>query len=154
VTEKDEKETEEDDPSQRAADNCGRPSSIIGIGPGIAILFAATTSGSNVNAGRLALLVEWVSRIKRMRDLARTLGNDVITSGRKLLGETIYTLAVLVDKLAAPLYYTSGGTDLSLAVTTSVVFGTNRLTQKRESSFAPNVMLMVGATLIGTKLTV
>jgi len=152
---KDEEETEKDEPSHRATDNSGCPSSIV-LTIGIS---ATTTSGSNSNAGRLAgrlaLLAEWVSRIEGMRDIKMTGRSDVGTTSRKPIGGTILTLAVwYIDKSVASRHNKSFATDLSLVVTKTVVFGGNRLTQKRESSFAPNVMLMVGAMSIGTKLTV
>ena len=78
VTVEDEEETEKDDRSHRGADNSCCPSFIalaIGIGTiGTNIGATTTTTGSNRCAGRIALLVEWVSRIEGMRacDLAGT----------------------------------------------------------------------------------
>jgi hypothetical protein len=93
ATVKDEEETEKDDRSQRATDNSSCPSSIGLNGNILAIIGSATTSGTNSIAGRfagrLALSAGWVSRIEGMRDLAGTGSNDVITTGQKLLGETI-----------------------------------------------------------------
>ena len=75
VTVKDEEETEKDDRSHRGADNSCCPSSIvlaIGIGTVLTNIGATTTTttttGGNRSAGRIALLVEWVSRIEGMRD--------------------------------------------------------------------------------------
>ena len=77
VTVEDEEETEKDDCSHRGADNSCCPSFIalaIGIGTIGTNFGAATTTGSDRSAGRIALLVEWVSRIEGMRacDLAGT----------------------------------------------------------------------------------
>jgi len=86
ATENDEEETEKHDRSHGASDNTSCPPSIvltIGIGTAIG---AATTSGSNSRAGRLALLGKRVSRIEGMRDLAGTGSNDVISTGCKCLG--------------------------------------------------------------------
>ena len=90
ITEKDEEETEKDEPSHRATDNSSCPSSIIltiRIDSVLAIIGVATTSGDNSNArrlaARLALLAEWVSRIEGMRNIKLTGSNGVITTRHK-----------------------------------------------------------------------
>ena len=69
-------------------------------------------------------------------------------------GRSHIDLGCFVGKSTVPLKYRPSATDLSLAVAISAVFGSNTLTQYRLSWFAPNVMLMTGATSIGTKETV
>ena len=91
--EKDEEETEEeDDCSQRTTDNRSRPSSIvlaIGIDTVPVIIGATTINGISSNAGGVAPLAEWVSRIEGMRDLAGTGRNDLVTSGPKRIRDAI-----------------------------------------------------------------
>ena len=98
VTVKNEEETEKDDRAHRAADNSCCPSSIV-LAIGIdAILtsIGVTTTGRSRIVGRVALLVEWVSRIEGMRacDLTRTRSIVAITRCREPLGGGILTLAV------------------------------------------------------------
>ena len=98
ATEKDEEETEKDDRSHRATDNRSRPSSIIlaiGVDTVPDIIGDATTSGGSRNAGRFALLAEWVSRIEGMCDLLTVTGKtNLTTTGIKRIREAIQTLAV------------------------------------------------------------
>ena len=73
VTVKDEEETEKDDRSHRGADNsCCPPSIALAIRIGTVLTnigtTTTTTTGSNRCAGRIAFLVEWVSRIEGMCD--------------------------------------------------------------------------------------